>query len=498
MTFLLALDQGTTSTRALVVDDRGEIHSTAQLPHRQSFPSPGRVEHDPLEILANTRAAIGRALDDAGLDAGDLTALGITNQRETVVVWDRGTGLPIHPAIVWQDARTVDRVARLQADGVEEEVSRRTGLRLSPYFSATKLAWILDAVPRARERAGRGELLAGTIDTWLVWNLTGGPDGGQHVTDVTNASRTLLMDIRSCRWDPWLCDLFAVPGSVLPQIRSSSEVVGHASLGDDVTSPRVPIGGILGDQQAAAFGQAAFDVGDSKMTYGSGGFLMVNTGEHIVRAPDLLSTVGYQRVGERPRYALEGSIAVIGSLVSWLRELRVVDSAEELGVLAESVSDAGGAVIVPAFGGLLAPHWRPDARGAILGLSSFVSRAHLARAALEAAAFQTDEVVAAAERSLGRPLRSIRVDGGMAVSDLLLQIQADVLGVPIVRTASVEATARGAAFAAGLATDVWRDTDELRDLVRVERTWTPAISDGERDRRREVWGRAVRRTFAWV
>ena len=497
MTCVVAIDQGTTSTRAIVFDADGSILSSGQLEHRQHFPQPGWVEHDALEIWHNTQEVIGIALARADITRRDVAAVGITNQRETAVVWDRRTGEPVHHAIVWQDTRTQTDVDRLAAEGGTDRFRDVTGLPLATYFSATKIAWILDNVPGARERAEAGDLAFGTTDSWVIWNLTGGPDGGVHVTDVTNASRTLLMDLRTLQWDPELLAVFGIPASMLPEIRSSSEIVGHVESSSLLRE--VPIAGILGDQQAAAFGQAAFRAGESKNTYGTGNFLLVNTGETVPRSGHgLITTVAYRIADEPATYALEGSIAVTGSLVQWLRDnLGIIDSAADVEELANSVPDSGGVVIVPAFSGLFAPYWRPDARGAIMGLTRFATRAHLARAALESVALQTRDVMDAVEADVDVPIAELRVDGGMVANATLMQMQADILGIPVVRPAVIETTALGAAYAAGLAVGVWSGLDELRARWSEDARWAPRTSPEERAARLEIWHDAVGRTFNW-
>ena len=494
---IVAIDQGTTSTRAIVFDQTGQIVTSGQREHEQIFPRAGWVEHDAAEIWSNTTAVVEQALDAAGLTAGDVAAIGITNQRETVIVWDRATGVPVHNAIVWQDTRTQPLIDELAADGGIRRFAGITGLPLATYFSASKIAWILDNVDGARERAENGELLFGTPDTWLLWNLTGGPDGGIHATDVTNASRTLLMDLRTLDWDDELLRAFDIPRAVLPKIRSSAEVYGEAR---GMVLAGTPIASILGDQQAATFGQAAFERGDSKNTYGTGNFLIVNTGEDIVVSENgLITTVAYRIGDEAPRYALEGSIAVTGSLVQWLRDnLGLFDEAADIETLALSVEDNGDVYIVPAFSGLFAPYWRPDARGAIVGLTRFANKGHIARAALEAVAFQTREVLDAVGADTGESLEELRVDGGMVANDTLMQFQADVLGVPVVRPEIVETTALGAAYAAGLAVGIWSDRDELRGMWREDHRWQPEIDEDERERRLIRWRKAVTRTFDWV
>jgi len=495
---VIAIDQGTTSTRAIVFDASGTIVASAQREHEQIFPRAGRVEHDPQEIWTNTGWVLSHALEDAGLTAADIAAVGVTNQRETVMVWDRRTGMPVHNAIVWQDTRTQPAIDRLIADRGVDAFAEQTGLPLAAYFSASKLAWILDHVDGARDAAEAGDLLFGTPDSWLVWNLTGGPDGGVHVTDVTNASRTLLMDLKTLDWSDELLDIWRVPRTMLPQIRSSSEVVGEIRSPDVLDG--VPIAGILGDQQAATFGQAAFEAGESKNTYGTGNFLLVGTGTELVRSrAGLITTVAYRCGDEPARYALEGSIAVTGSLVQWLRDnLGIIRSSEEVESLAASVDDNGGAYFVPAFSGLFAPYWRPDARGTLVGLTRYVTKAHIARAALEATAFQTRDVIEAVTADAGRPLEELRVDGGMTRNDALMQFQADILDIPVVRPRVVETTALGAAYAAGLAVGVWADRDELRAQWQEDRRFEPRMDVDERARRYRQWKKAVSKSIDWV
>ena len=491
-----ALDQGTTSTRFMVFDRAGTPVARHQLEHRQSYPRAGWVEHDPMEILVRSREVIAGALAGAGLTRADLAAVGITNQRETTVVWDRRSGVPVHPAIVWQDTRTDTLVASLARDGGPDRFRGVTGLPLATYFSGLKVRWILDEVPGARARAEAGELAFGTIDSWLAWNLTGGGDGGVHVTDVTNASRTQLMDLARLDWDDGLLAAMGVPRAMLPVIRSSSEVYGTGT-GE---LEGVPIAGILGDQQAALVGQACLDPGDAKNTYGTGCFLLLNTGTRIVPSTSgLLTTVAY-RLGDGPaHYALEGSVAIAGALVQWLRDnLGLIRSADEIEALARTVDDNGGVWFVPAFSGLFAPHWRSDARGVIVGLTRYANRGHIARAALEATAWQTREVLDAMHADSGVALRSLRVDGGMVVDELLMQLQADVIGVPVVRPKVAETTALGAAYAAGLAVGVWSDPDEIRANWAVDRTWEPAMAPGDRERAYATWKRAVERTLDWA
>jgi glycerol kinase len=495
--YIVSIDQGTTSTRAIVFDHGGAVVAVGQLEHEQIFPRAGWVEHDPVEIWTNTREVIGQALGQANLTRHDIAAIGITNQRETTVIWDRATGEPVYNAIVWQDTRTQSIVDRL-AQGNTDRLKERVGLPLATYFSGTKIAWILENVEGVRERAEAGELLFGTTDSWLLWNLTGGTNGGVHATDVTNASRTLLMNLESCQWDDEIVEEFGIPRAMLPQIRSSSDAFGVAS--ESSLLREVPITGILGDQQAATFGQAAFEAGESKNTYGTGNFLIVGTGEEIVHSSNgLITTVAYRLENEAPRYALEGSIAVTGSLVQWLRDnLGIIKSAPEVEELAASVDDNGGVYFVPAFSGLFAPHWRPDARGAILGLTRFANKGHIARAALEATAFQTSEVLDAATADVGVALSELRVDGGMVANERLMQFQADILGIPVVRPAVLETTALGAAYAAGLSVGFWSGLDELRAKCREAKRWEPQMAPAERDRLLHEWRKAISKTLNWV
>ncbi|TYL52568.1 glycerol kinase GlpK [Agromyces mariniharenae] len=496
--YVLAIDQGTTSSRAIIFDKAGSIVSTGQLEHEQIFPKAGWVEHDPAEIWRNTGEVIGQALGKANLTRHDIAAVGITNQRETAVVWDRTTGEPVYNAIVWQDTRTQAIVDRLAADGGVERFKEQVGLPLATYFSGTKIVWILENVPGAREKAEAGDLLFGTTDTWVLWNLTGGVEGGVHATDVTNASRTMFMDLETLQWDDEILAAFGVPRSMLPEIKSSSEVYGVAN--EHSLLRETPIAGILGDQQAATFGQAAFDAGEAKNTYGTGNFLIFNTGEEIVHSRNgLLTTVGYKLGDEPVHYALEGSIAVTGSLIQWLRDnLGLISSAAEVEDLAKGVEDNGGAYFVPAFSGLFAPYWRPDARGALVGLTRYVNKRHIARAALEAIAFQTRDVVEAVNADAGIDLSELRVDGGATANDTLLQFQADILGVPVVRPVVAETTALGAAYAAGLAVGFWSGLDELRANWQEDRRWEPAMEAGERERLDRNWKKAVSKTLDWV
>jgi glycerol kinase len=494
----MALDSGTTSSRAIIFSHDGLVVASSHREHEQIFPQAGYVEHNPEEIWTNAREVMGEALSRAQLTRHDIAGIGIANQRETSIIWNLRTGRAIHNALVWQDTRTQD-IVDAREESLGSDASRaRTGLPLATYFSASKIVWILDHVEGARAAAEAGELAFGTPDSWLLWNLTGGVEGGVHATDVTNASRTLLMDLRTCSWDQELLDAWGIPLSLLPKIRSSSEIFGHAHSSSLLRE--VPIAGILGDQQAATFGQAAFDAGESKNTYGTGNFLIVNTGEKPVMSNNgLLTTLAYQLGEEAPRYALEGSIAVTGSLIQWLRDnLGIISDAEEVETLAASVPDNGGCYVVPAFSGLFAPYWRSDARGVIVGLTRFITKGHIARAALEATAFQTREVLDAVNADSGVDLTELKVDGGMVHNDTLMQFQSDILGVPVVRPAVAETTALGAAYVAGLAVGFWKDRDELRANWSEDTRFVPTMAPTEREERLKAWKKAVTRTFDWV
>ncbi len=483
----------------MLFDHDAAVISVEQVEHRQLFPRPGWVEHDATEIWTNTRAVLAGALARAELRPSDIAAIGITNQRETAVVWDRRTGRPISPAIVWQDTRTQAICEELgAAGGGADRYRSRVGLPLATYFAGPKVRWMLDNVDGARERAERGELAFGTIDSWLLWNLTGGVDGGVHVTDATNASRTMLMDLDSLDWDEEIADEMRIPVAMLAEIRTSSEVYGHVR--DRGPLAGVPIAGVLGDQQAATFGQACLQPGEAKNTYGTGNFLLMNTGPQLVLSKNgLLSTVCYSLPDQPPVYALEGSIAVTGSLVQWLRDnLGMISSAAEIEPLARSVADNGGAYLVPAFSGLFAPYWRSDARGVVVGLTRFVNRGHVARAALEATAFQTREVVEAMNADSGVRLTELKVDGGMVGNELLMQFQADILDVPVVRPVVAETTALGAAYAAGLAVGFWSSTDEILANWRPGKRWEPTLDPDRREFMYAEWKKAVTRTFDWV
>ncbi|MBN7792725.1 glycerol kinase GlpK [Microbacterium esteraromaticum] len=496
--YILSIDQGTTSSRAIIFDHSGSVVASGQKEHEQILPKAGWVEHDAAEIWRNVQEVIGLALTRAHLTRHDIAAIGITNQRETTVVWDRHTGEPVCNAIVWQDTRTQEIVDRLAADGGVDRFKSIVGLPLATYFSGTKLTWILENVDGAREKADAGDLLFGTTDCWVLWNLTGGVDGGVHVTDVTNASRTMFMDLETLEWRDDILDVFRVPRSMMPEIRSSSEVYGTAESSSLLRE--TPIAGILGDQQSATFGQAAFGSGESKNTYGTGCFLIFNTGEEVVHSKNgLLTTVGYKLGGGPTHYALEGSIAVAGSLIQWLRDqLGLISSAPAVEELADKVDDNGGVYIVPAFSGLFTPYWRPDARGAIVGLTRFANRNHIARAALEAVAFQTRDVLDAVNADADFDLTELKVDGGMVANDALMQFQADILGVPVVRPVVTETTALGAAYAAGLAVGFWSGLEDLSANWQEDRRWEPTMHADERDRQVRLWRKAVTKSMDWV
>ena len=490
--YVVAIDQGTTSTRCIVFDRRGQLVSLAQQEHKQYYPKPGWVEHDALEIWRNVERLGPRALQRAGISTEQVAAVGIANQRETTVIWDRATGMPIGHAIVWQDTRTDALVHELSARPGAAALQDCSGLPLATYFSGPRLRWILDHTPGLPERAERGEVLFGTMETWLIWNLT----GGLHVTDVTNASRTMLLDVRTLDWSPGALAFFGVPRAMLPEVRPSIAVFGTAAS----AFPGVRIGAALGDQQAALFGQTCFTPGEAKCTYGTGSFLLLNTGTELVRSNHgLLSTVAYQIAGDKAAYALEGSIAITGSLVQWFRDqLELIASAPEIETLARTVADNGGCYIVPAFSGLYAPHWRSEARGVIVGLTSYITKGHLARAVLEASAWQTREVVDAMNADSGLTLKTLKVDGGMTADNLLMQVIADVLDVPVVRPMAAETVSLGAAYAAGLAVGYWPDLEGLRQNWHRAGQWLPAMDPATRSAEYANWRRAVERTLDWI
>jgi glycerol kinase len=495
-TYVGAIDQGTTSSRFIVFDKAGNIVSVGQKEHEQIYPRPGYVEHDPLEIWSNTQSVIQDALAKEGLKPQDLAAIGITNQRETTLIWDKRTGKPLHNALVWQDTRVDAIVEEFAKDGGHDRLRAKTGLPLASYFSGLKLRWLLDNVPGAREKAEAGDVLFGNIDTWLVWNLTGGVNDGCHITDATNASRTQLMNLQSLDWDEEILRLFNIPRACLPAIKSSSEVYGIAK--DNLAG--VPIAGILGDQQAALVGQACFRPGEAKNTYGTGCFMLMNTGETPYPSKcGLLTTLGYKFGDAKPVYALEGSIAIAGALVQWLRDnLGLIQASPEIETLARSVEDNGGVTIVPAFSGLYAPHWNSHARGLIGGLTRYATKAHIARAALEATAFQTREVLEAMTKDTGIAVKELRTDGGMVVNELLMQFQADILDVPVVRPKVIETTALGAAYAAGLAVGFWTNKDDLVRNWAIDKRWSPTMEASRRSRLNTEWDKAVSRSLDWA
>ena len=496
--YIASIDQGTTSTRCILFDHDGAIAAQAQMEHEQIFPKSGWVEHNPEEIWHNTRQVCADALVKLDAATSDVAAVGITNQRETAVVWDKTTGKSVYNAIVWQDTRTQRICDELAGDTGADIYKDKVGLPLATYFSGPKVRWILDNVEGAREKAEAGDLLFGNMDTWVLWNLTGGTDGGKHYTDVTNASRTLMMDLDTLQWDDDIVKDMGIPTSMLPEIHSSSEEYGKVRERGPLAG--VPIAGILGDQQAATFGQVCFEIGTAKNTYGTGNFVLLNTGEEKVMSKNgLLTTVCYKIGDKKPIYALEGSVAVTGSLVQWLRDnLKMIDSAPQVEDYAKEVDDNGDVYIVPAFSGLFAPHWRPDARGVIVGLTRFNNRSHICRAALEATAFQSREVVDAMNADSGVALTELKVDGGMVVNETLMQFQADLLGVPVIRPVVSETTALGAAYAAGLAVGFWKDEDELRKQWAEDKRWTPKMDQDKVKWLYSKWNKAVQRTLDWT
>jgi glycerol kinase len=495
--YAAAIDQGTTSTRCMVFDHGGEVVSVNQKEHEQIYPKPGWVEHDAGEIWSRTQEVIDGAVQEAGASADDIAGVGITNQRETTLVWDRNTGEQVHNALVWQDTRTDKLVDEFSKDGGQARFQEKVGLPLATYFSGPKIRWILDNVDGAQEKADAGDLVFGNMDTWVLWNLTGGTDGGLHITDVTNASRTMLMDLKTLQWDEEIAGIMGIPTSMLPEIKASSEVYGEVTAGGALQG--VPIAGDLGDQQAATFGQTCFAVGEAKNTYGTGNFLLLNTGtEPVASKNGLLTTVGYKIGDQDAVYCLEGSIAITGALVQWLRDnLKMIKAAPEVEELAQSVDDNGGCYIVPAFSGLFAPYWKSNARGVFAGLTRYVNAGHIARATLEATAYQSREIVEAMNADSGVALESLKVDGGMVGNDLLMQFQADLLGVPVIRPKVPETTSLGAAYAAGLATGFWNEVEDLRENWVEDKRWEPKMDASERDEYYKYWKRAVTRTFDW-
>ena len=499
--YVAAIDQGTTSTRCMLFNYAGESVGIEQLEHKQIYPKPGWVEHDPLEIWTRTQEAVKGALRKVNATAADIAAIGITSQRETTVIWDRKTGKPSYNAVVWQDTRTDEICAELGQSLGQDRFRSRVGLPLATYFSAPKIKWLLDNVDGLRASAEKGDAIFGNVDSWLIWNLTGGSNGGAHVTDVSNASRTMLMVLEETHWDDEMLEIMTVPPAMLPEIRPSSDpaIYGY-TLPDGPFGGRIPVCGNLGDQQAAMVGQTCFNPGEAKNTYGTGCFMLLNTGLKIVPSKAGLLTTCCYKFGKQPTvYALEGSIAVAGSLVQWLRDnLKLIEKAPDVEVLARTVQNNGGIYFVPAFSGLFAPYWRSDARGVIAGLTRYVNSGHIARAVLEATAFQTREVLDAMNTDSGVPLTALKVDGGMVYNDLLMKFQADVLGVPVIRPKVAETTALGAAYAAGLAVGFWQNTDEMRTNWGVDKTWEPATDDTARTRLYAEWKKAVTRAFDWV
>jgi len=499
--YIGAWDLGTTSNRFIVFDHSGTIAAVDQMEHEQIFPKPGWVEHDPMEIWRNSERVIQGALGKSGIMGSEIKAIGITNQRETSVLWDRHTGKPYHHAIVWQCTRTDQICRELAAEGGQDRFREKTGLPIATYFSGPKIRWLLDHVPQARDAADKGEALFGTIESWIIWWLTGGPRGGAHITDVTNASRTLLMDLQGLEWDDDILKALGIPRQILPRIVPSSDeqTWGH-TLKNGPLGATVPVCGALGDQQAALVGQTCFAVGEAKNTYGTGCFLLLNTGNHpIASRKGLITGVGYQIRGQKPVYCMEGSIAIAGALVQWLRDnLGLIASAPQIEELAQSVPDNGGTYIVPAFSGLFAPYWRSDARGIVAGLTRYINKGHLARAVLEASAYQTRDIVEAMNQDSGVTLNSLKVDGGMVQNELLMQFQADILDVPVIRPKVTETTALGAAYAAGLAVGYWSGAEDLKRNWSEDKTWTPRMSAEERDNTYRNWLKAVERTFNWV
>jgi len=499
--YVAAVDQGTTSTRCMIFNHAGESVAIHQMEHEQIYPKPGWVEHNAMEIWARTQDVIKEAMKKAGATAADIAAVGVTNQRETTVVWDKNTGKPYHNAIVWQDTRTDKICNELAKDGGQDRFRAQVGLPLATYFSGPKVKWMLENVDGLREAAEKGDAVFGNIDTWVIWNLTGGAKGGAHITDVTNASRTMLMDLDGTQWDDKILNIMDIPKSMVPEIRPSSDPNAYGyTLPDGPFGGRIPVCGDLGDQQAATVGQAGLDVGEAKNTYGTGCFMILNTGTEIVPSKNgLLTTVCYKFGDKHTVYALEGSIAITGALVQWLRDnLKLIDSAPDIEALAKTVDDNGGIYFVPAFSGLFAPYWKSDARGAIVGMTRYVNRGHFARATLEATAYQTREVLDAMNADSGVDLKALKVDGGMVHNELLMQFQSDVLGVPVIRPKVAETTALGAAYAAGLAVGFWESEDDIRTNWGVDKTWNPSEEDTARVKNYGEWKKAVTRTFDWI
>lgn len=494
--YAAAVDQGTTSTRFMIFDHSGNVVAIDQREHEQIYPKPGWVEHDAIQIWQRTQQVIEGALKKGNISAGDIAAVGITNQRETTLLWEKATGQPVHNAIVWQDTRTDVICNELAENGGQDRFREKVGLPLATYFSGPKIKWMLDNVEGLRARAEAGEILFGNMDTWIIWNLTGGTDGGVHITDVSNASRTMLMSLETLDWDDDMLKVLDIPRAVLPEIKPSSAVYGHAKG----LLEGIPVAGDLGDQQAALFGQTCFDPGEAKNTYGTGCFMLLNTGTKPVQSKNgLLTTLGY-KIGDQPAvYCLEGSIAITGALVQWLRDnMQMIEKSADIEPLARTVEDNGGIYFVPAFSGLFAPYWKNDARGVIVGMTRYINRGHIARAALEATAFQTREVLDAMNSDSGVPLTALKVDGGMVYNELLMQFQADILGVPVIRPQVAQTTALGAAYAAGLAVSFWENVDDLRSNWAKDKQWNPTMDPSLRDQKYADWKKAVTRTFNWI
>jgi glycerol kinase len=499
--YVAAIDQGTTSTRCMIFDHSGKVISVHQLPHEQIYPEAGLVEHDPMEVWARTQDVIKGALEKGKIDPNEIAAVGITNQRETTVVWNKKTGKPYHNAIVWQDTRTKAICDELAKDGGQDRFREKVGLPLATYFSGPKIKWVLENIPGVREDAEKGDVYFGNMESWLIWWLTGGPNGGAHVTDVTNASRTMLMNLKTLAWDPEILKIMGVPIQMLPEIRPSSDpkFYGYTQK-DGPFGAAIPVSGALGDQQAALVGQTCFNVGEAKNTYGTGSFLLLNTGTKPIQSKSgLLTTLGYKFGDEPAVYVLEGSIAITGALVQWLRDnLKFFEKSSDIEPLARSVKDNGDVYFVPAFSGLFAPYWRSDARGVIVGLTRYSNKGHIARAALEATAYQTKEVVEAMRKDSGVELKALKVDGGMVFNELLMQFQSDILNVPVVRPTVAETTALGASYAAGLAVGFWDNLDDLRKNWGIDKTWEPKMDEAERAKLYKKWLKAVQRTLDWV
>jgi len=492
-----AIDQGTTSTRFMLFDHSGKVAGVVQKEHEQIYPKPGWVEHNPMEIWERTQEVVVEAMKKSGISAGDIAAVGVTNQRETTVVWEKATGKPVYNAIVWQDTRTDQICNKLAENGGQDRFREKVGLPLATYFSGPKIKWILDNVDGARAKAEKGDILFGNIDTWVIWNLTGGPNGGVHVTDVSNASRTMLMNLKTLDWDPDMLKAMDIPRAMLPAVKASSEVYGK---GKNSGLEGVPVSGDLGDQQAALFGQTCYSPGEAKNTYGTGCFMLLNTGTKPIQSKNgLLTTLAY-KIGDQPAvYALEGSIAITGALVQWIRDnLKMIKASSDIEPLAKTVEDSGGMYIVPAFSGLFAPYWKSDARGVFVGLTRYITSGNIARAALEATAYQTREVLDAMNKDSGIDLTALKVDGGMVFNELLMQFQSDILGVPVIRPTVAETTALGAAYAAGLAVGFWAKVDDLRANWGKDKEWKPMMGKDVREKLYKGWKKAVTRTFDWV